>query len=95
MTKTNNESIIRLSIIFFASLVLAHSSFANQQSQKSNGQKNYRALEMQIQQLKARENVKHKMLQDQIAAIENRLKILEEKVKENQKEIKFLKRLSR
>ena len=94
MTKTNNESIIRLSIIFFASLVLAHSSFANQQSQKSNGQ-NTRALEMQIQQMKARENVKHKMLQDQIAAIDNRLKILEEKVKENQKEIKFLKRLSR
>ena len=94
MTKTNNESIIRLSIIFFASFVLAHSSFANQQSQKSNGQ-NTRALEMQIQQLKARENVKHKMLQDQIAAMDNRLKILEEKVKENQKEIKFLKRLSR
>ena len=94
MTKTNNESIIRLSIIFFASLVLAHSSFANQQSQKSNGQ-NTRALEMQMQQLEARENVKHKMLQDQIVAIGNRLKILEEKVKENQKEIQFLKRLSR
>ena len=94
MTKTNNESIIRLPIIFFASLVLAHSSFANQQLQKSNGQ-NTRALELQIQQMKARENVKHKMLQDQIAAIDNRLKILEEKVKENQKEIKFLKRLSR
>ena len=94
MTKTNNESIIRLSMIFFASLVLAHSSFANQQSQKSSGQ-NARAVEMQLQQLKARENVKHKMLQDQIAALENRVKILEEKVKENQKEIKFLKRLSR
>jgi uncharacterized protein YlxW (UPF0749 family) len=94
MAKTNNESIIRLCIVFFASLVLTHFASANQQSQKSNGQ-NTRALEMQIQQLKARENVKHKMLQDQIAAVENRLKILEEKVKENQKEIKFLKRLSR
>ena len=94
MAKTNNESIIRLCIVVFASLVLTHSASANPQSQKSNGQ-NTRAVEMQLQQLKARENVKHKMLQDQIAAIENRLKILEEKVKDNQKEIKFLKRLSR
>ena len=94
MTKTNNVSIIRVSAAFFASLVLAHSSLANQQLQKNNGH-NARALEMQIQQMKARENVKHKMLQDQIAALDNRLKILEQKVKENEKEIKFLKRLNR
>ena len=94
MIKTNNESIIRLSVVVFASLFLAYSSLANQHSQESNGQ-SVRALEMQIQQMKARENVKHKMLQDQIAAVDNRLEILEEKVKENEKEIKFLRRLSR
>ena len=94
MIKTRSESIVRLSIIIFASLFIAHSSLADQHSQKSNGQ-SVRALEMQIQQLRARENVKHKMLQDQIAGLDNRLEILEEKVKENEKEIKFLKRLNR
>ena len=94
MTETNNAPIIRLSIIFFASLALAQSCFANQHSNANTGQ-NVRALEMQIQQMKARENVKHKMLKDQISSLDNRLEILEEKVKENEKEIKFLKRLSR
>ena len=94
MGETNNESMIRLYMIFFASLLLAHSSLANQQSQERD-RNSVRALEMQIQQMKARENVKHKMLQDQIAALDNRLKILEEQVKESEKEIKFLKRLNR
>ena len=94
MAKTNNESIIRLYLVFFASLVFAHSSLGNQHSQKGGGN-TVRAVEMQIQQMKARENVKHKMLQDQIAALDNRLKILEEQVKESEKEIKFLKRLNR
>ena len=94
MIKTNSTPFIGLYFIFFASLVFAHSSFANQHSQKSNDQ-NVRAFEMQIQQMKARENVKHKMLQDQIAALDNRLQILEGKVKENEKELKFLRRLIR
>ena len=94
MISTNDNYFIRLSIVFFTLLFLAHSSLGNEHSQKA-GNAGVRALEMQLQQVIARENVKHKMLQDQIAAIENRLKILEEEVKENQKEIKSKKRHSR
>ena len=91
MIKTNNNSVIRLFIIFFASIALSNAAMTNQHSQKGSA----RALEMQVQEMKARENVKHKMLQDQIESLNNRLKMLEEKAKENEKEIKFLKRLSR
>tara|TARA_B100001057_G_C22549692_1_gene832924 strand:- start:312 stop:596 length:285 start_codon:yes stop_codon:yes gene_type:complete len=94
MTDTN----ARCTFIFFSYLLisvsLAQSSLASDISKRNNGA-SARALEMQVQQMKARENVKHKMLQDQIASMDNRLKILEEKAKENEKEIKFLKRLSR
>ena len=52
-------------------------------------------LEMQVQTLQARENVKHKMLEDKIAMVEVRMDELEKALKVVESEVAFLRRAVR
>jgi|ETNmetMinimDraft_17_1059902.scaffolds.fasta_scaffold130434_1 hypothetical protein len=52
-------------------------------------------LEMQLQTLQARENVKHKMLEDKIAMVEVRMDELERALKVVESEVAFLRRAVR
>ena len=52
-------------------------------------------LEMQLQTLQARENVKHKMLEDKIDMVEVRMDELERALKVVESEIAFLRRAVR
>ena len=52
-------------------------------------------LEMQLQTLQARENVKHKMLEDKIAMVEVRMDELEKAIKVVESEVAFIRRAVR
>ena len=92
MLKMHTKIFTKLSLVVLLAYPIPQEALANQHSQKGDA-KSVRALEMQIQQNLARGAVQNKMLSDQIATLENRIKNLEERAKESEAEIKFLKRL--